>query len=566
MRGRRLNWVCTFLLIQVFLAVLPAYVIAQKTTTVDNAPNGKQEMDYDARGRVVEIRTIGPDGKLLVKIDHTYSPNYEVITTSTSLSFWPDGKSVQKKAQSGYDENNNFISEIIEDYNLAGKHVSGHKLLHEPMTGIYRCFDWNAPQQKYLAIDCPDSEESHAGPKDTPKISRAEVMQHLAAARQAAQAEAKSRRMKMKAPIEASSTTVNKDVGVVLPVNLRPGQRVSGMVVEDPERFADQPELTVTRVTLPMQTAGDAAHLSGWTFELKGAEPQPADGPISFVVPTGNPAIEFTLRQAGDPTVGISGKVPMPEVKAGKSNVPANFQSAALCFKRDLCVVTGALSGDSRKTFAAFDSVPATIVAETETTAIIEVPLYMNLGPAALIVAEGSKVEAMMTVVAEIGLMENNEPIQPKQELITILQVDGVQELSDDQWHYGVFPASNLERARILLPGFNPAKTVEHDRERREKEEKQDGMKKKEDKKEESAGMVLVVVNNSTPEIATMRGAKQQSFVFHLTPESFAMGQFKFDIVLESLKAGTFVLNATAIPFLAPVKAESFQDVPLERK
>ncbi len=544
------------------LTVLSASTVAQSTTTVDNGPNGKQEMVHDAHGRLVESRTLGPDGKLLVRIDYTYSPNYDLVTTTTNVSYWSDGQSVQKRAQDTYDESSNFLSEIIEDYNREGKHVSGHQLFHDPSTGIYRCFDWNATQQKHIAIDCPDSEESHAGPKDAPKVSRDEVMQHLAAARQAAEAEEKSRRMGLKAPVEASSTAVNREVGLVLPASLRPGQRASGTVVEDPDRFGNQPELMVTRVTLPMQSGGDAAHLSGWAVELKGAEPQPSDGPISFVVPTGNAAIEFTLRQAGDPAIAVSGKVPIPKAAASKSTVPVNFQSAALCFKRDVCVVTGALSGDSRKTFAAFDSVPATIVAETETTAIIEVPLYLNLGPAALIVTEGAKVEAMMIVVAEIRLTQNRVPIEQKEELSTQVRVDGVQELGDEQWHYGVFPASNLEKARALIPGFNPARTVAQDRERREKQEKQDGMKKKDDKKEESAGMVLVVVNNLTPEIATIRGAKQQSFVFRLNPESFAMGEFKYSMMLESLKPGTFALHATAIPFLAPVKAEVFEDAP----
>jgi hypothetical protein len=137
--------------------------------------------------------------------------------------------------------------------------------------------------------------------------------------------------------------------------------------------------------------------------------------------------------------------------------------------------------------------------------------------------------------------------------------VDGVTELSDDQWHYGVFPAGNLVKARALVPGFNPAKTVELERERREKQEKQDGLKKKGDKKEESAGMVLVVVNNVTPDVATMRGAKQHDFVSHLTPESFATGEFKCYIVLDASKTGTFALKATAIPFLAPVKAQEFE-------
>lgn len=165
----------------------------------------------------------------------------------------------------------------------------------------------------------------------------------------------------------------------------------------------------------------------------------------------------------------------------------------------------------------------------------------------------------MMMVVAEIALTLNREAIKPRQEMITILRVDAVQELSDDQWHYGVFPSSNLERARALVSEFNPAKTVKQERERRETQEKQDGLKKKDDKKEESAGMVLVTVSNATPDVVTMRGAKQQSFVFHLTPESFAMGEFKYDIVLDTVTAGKFALQASAIPFLAPVKAQEFE-------
>ncbi len=126
------------------------------------------------------------------------------------------------------------------------------------MTGIYRCFNWNAEQQKHVAIDCPASEEEHEAPKVAPKITREEVMQFLEAARKAAQAKTKSLRVKPKGPVQAQVTTTNKEVGVVLPARLRPGQRVSGRVVDDPDRFAGQPELMVVRVTLPLEPAGDS--------------------------------------------------------------------------------------------------------------------------------------------------------------------------------------------------------------------------------------------------------------------------------------------------------------------
>src|ERR1039457_3955813 len=139
----------------------------------------------------------------------------------------------------------------------------------------------------------------------------------------------------------------------------------------------------------------------------------------------------------------------------------------------------------------------------------------------------------MAMVVAQFGLSRNAEELAARQEMISILRVDGVQELTDDQWHYGVFSPTNLEKARAMLPAFRTSMTIEQERERREKQEKLDGMKKKDDKKEEAAGMVLVVVSNTTPDVASLRPAKQQAFVFHLVPESFSRGDFKFDIEVD---------------------------------
>jgi hypothetical protein len=531
---------------------------AQKTVVQDAGPGLKQEFDYDAAGRLIEIRTVSADGTLQAKVDNSYNAMSDV-ELQTNTAYFPDGKSIQKKTHVRTDQNYNFSSEVVEGFDQSGKHISGHQLFHDPMTGIYRCFDWKAAQQKYLAIDCPDSEESHAAPKQTPTITRDEVLQHLAAARQVAQAEQKSRRTKPKSPLLSPITTTAREVGVVVPVLLRPGSRVSGSVVDDPDRFVGIPELLVTRVSLPMPSADDASQLSGWTFELKGSEAQSADEHFSFAVPSHATELAFTLRQAGDPSIAIAGKVEIPRTNAKPLPVSKGFESPALCFKQDVCVVAGPLSGDSRQTFAAFDSVPAGIVAETESTAIIDVPAFMNLGPATLIVAEGKQVQAMTMVVAELALTRNRETIEPKQELVTILRVDGVQELSDDQWRYGVFPAASLDRARLLPLGFNPSRTLEQQRERREKQEKQDGLKKTDDKKDESAGMVLVVVRNATSDVVATRGAKPEGFVFYLTPESFAMGEFKYDIVLDSLKAGFFALKTSAIPFLAPVKAQVFE-------
>lgn len=555
-RHLRLQWYFVSLF-GIFIFALSSFLssYAQKTVSQDAGPGLKQEFDYDAAGRIVESRTVGTDGRIQVKIDYSFNSRGET-DKQNEIHYWPDGKSTEKIVQHTYDENSNFTSEIIEDFDQSGKHVSGHKLFHDPMSGINRCFEWKAATQKYQVIDCPASEEAHEGPEVVRQITRAEVFQNLATARKAAEAEQKSRRMQRKNPTDDTTATTTKEVAVVLPADLRPGQRISGSVVDDPDRFGGHPDLLLARVLLP--SAGDAFRLSDWTFELNGSVPQPADGPITFTVPVVNP-LAFTLRQTGDPSVAVGGKIDLPKPMLQKPPVTTGFESSALCFKQDLCTIAGPFTGDSHNTFVAFDKVPVKIIAQTANATIVDVPMEVVGGSATLIVDEGRKVAAMVMVVATLGLQPKHDVVQAGQNTGGAVVLENVGELADAQWRYGVFPSSSLERARALVPGFNPAKVVHQEHEQREKQEKHDGVRKPENKSEESAGMILLVVRNTTPDVLSLRGATQQSYIFHLVPDSFSMGDFKFLFTGDALKAGTFALKVNAIPFLAPIKAQMFE-------
>jgi hypothetical protein len=504
---------------------------------------------------VIQSRTVTTSGTLQVKVEYFYNARGD-LEKQTSMHYWPDGKSVQKIAQSTYDENSNFTSEFVDDYKQSGKHFRGHQVFRDPMTGIYRCLDWNEAQQRYLGIDCPASEESRDAPSEVRKVTRDEVMQHLANARQADA----QRRSQSAANPPGPATTTSREVGVVLPAQLRAGARVSGSVVENPDRFAGNPDLVVTRIALPFPSSGDGSTLAGWTFALKGGTPSPAAGPFTFIVPNGTSAVEFTLHSGANPSSTVPGKLEISATRTANPPMPKGYESAALCFKNEVCTVTGPFSGDSRQTFAAFDDVPVAILAQTDGATYLDVPITVVGGSATLIIAEGSEVAAMVMVVASLSLEPKSETLQPGQPSTSVVHVDNVGELADTQWRYGVYPPSNLARARALVPGFNPAKVVEQDREQRERQEKKDGGTKKKDPNEESAGMVLVVVRNTTPDLARLRGAKQQSYTFHLAPDSFGMGEFKFSFAIDPLKAGTLTLQATGIPFVAPVKAEVFME------
>ena len=456
------------------------------------------------------------------------------------------------------DENSNFTSEVVEEFDEAGKHTIGHEIYVDRMTGIYRCFDWSPVSRRYVAMGCPSGEESDEAPGEVRKLDKAEVMMQLANARQAAQAENTAAEFAQKNKVADSSQSRSVVVGLVLPAALRPGQRVSGSIVLDPERYAGYPSLRIDRITLPEPFAGES-RLSQWTIEVEGGPPQTADGAISFTVPAAANIVHLTLRRVGDSSIVQSQTLEFTPAPAQKS-VATMFQTAALCFKRNICQMAGPFSGDSHNTFAAFDSAPARALAQNQAATFVQVPEFTSSGPATLIVAEGNRVIAAMIVVADVNLTPASGPVEAGRDLAIALRVSGVADLSPQQWRYGIFPADDLERARAIFPGISPAKAIEKDRERREKQEKQDGLdKKKEDEKwEESAGMVLVVVRNTTPDIGTLRGVMQPVLSFRLGPESFSRGDFAYNMNIDSVASGTAIMQATAIPFLAPVKAEVF--------
>ena len=70
--------------------------------------------------------------------------------------------------------------------------------------------------------------------------------------------------------------------------------------------------------------------------------------------------------------------------------------------------------------------------------------------------------------------------------------------------------------------------------------------------------MILLVVKNMTPEQVSLRGVKDQMIVFHLNDDSFARGEFKYDLVVDALKSGHFDIRGYVIPFLAPVRGQEF--------
>lgn len=544
--------------------------MAQRTVVQDAGGGRKLEYHYNAESKVVELRTIGPDGQLLQQQTYEY-PAGSYVPNTTATSYWPNGK-VHKVTSNTYDNNANFIGEFVQAFDESGKQTAGHRLVHDPQNGTYHCADWNVPKQDYVHVQCPANEEAAGTPETVKKFTQDEVDQQLAKAREAARvSETPMEKMPAAAPLEIvppKPTTTPppgsnvKEVGLIFPAKIRPGDRVSGSVVENPSDYESQPGITVTRIALPFAPSGAAANLAGWSLDMSGEPPQPASRSIVLTIPPGQISLAVLFHPTDDPSVQVSRMISLPN--SPKPKRPTSYTAPAICVKGQLCVVRGMFSGDAHKTFAAFEQRAARIIAETLDSVYLAVPDRTEAGSRPLVVSEGSKAIAFPMVVAEFGLRPDARGVKQGELSLLYQSLDGPQELPDPLWLPGNYPATNLDEARQLIPGFQMPKANKGAKEQREKESKHEADAKGKqagqaaESDEDMGGEILLVIKNLTPDLVTLRDSQNGMYVFHLKTSSFQMGQFMHKGVVEANKTGNFGVKGYVIPFLAPVPGQEF--------
>ena len=521
---------------------------AQRTTVEKNGVGGRIETDYDAAGKTIEMRTIGPDSKLQQKVDYQYLPGY-YGAQQTDTTYWPNGKT-RKIVEHTYDASTNFTGEFIETFDDSGKQTGGHKLTHDPWTGIYRCSEWDSAVQKYRSVVCPaGEEEGGGGEKETPHaFTYEEVIRNLELARTAA-----SRQVQPKPSTAAggeSTLMKQQEVGLVLPSDLHPGEQISGVIVMDPTEFEEMPEVTVTRIALPLAISRLASGLSGWQLEIEGEKSQPADGPLTFAVPSHSPELNIVFRQVGNPDYVISKTV---SLRLSSGNEPANqsFRVSPLCLKGQLCVVKGRFSGNSDETFASFDDRPATILAEDSDALYLRIPDRTAPGPRTIFLQEGSKVAALPVVVGEFVIEGNGRQLKAGETLIAPATLSGPSDLPETAWEGDDFPAASLAMARHFIAAFQLS---EHGGGHSESDEND----KRSESEEEQHGEILVVIKNEAPQATSVRASSNDLLIFHLGEHAFEHGDFKYNALIQAQNAGKVNLRGYVIPFLSRVSGQEF--------
>ena len=561
----------------IFLSFLLLFVVtsahwlhAQKQTVeTSNAGGGNtQELVRNSAGQVVETRTLDANGKLRSRNTVDYQAGHYAPDTTT-VSYYADGKTIENVAKVTYDPSANFLSEIVEQYLQSGKHFTGHKIFHDPVTGMFRCWKWNEASQKYDRIVCPSGEES--GEKQPPlkRIGQDDAVKMLVAARTLAQAQQKSGRMTSMNPVTPQVTPPEAKFALVLPANLVPGKQVSGSVVDNTHYIRLRPELIVEDLDLPLVPGGSAAKLSGWRIEVAGSQPQRADNPFTFAVPSGVSSIEVKLYPEGQPAQAVTKSIAVPKSPPASSKPKSGYVAQALCVIGDVCPIGGVFDGNATAAMASFDDKPAPIVAETTDMAFVNVPDEVLYGVRQLLFNEGNELLAFPIVVAQMDIVTDGKTLDEFQNdakkddhKLIFAGVIGVQNLPDEDWTPGMFPKTNLEWARRFVPGYELPRESHAEREEREMMEKlerqQRGEKRPAKENEEKIGYIVFFLKNTTPDVGTWRGSSGQAFALPLNSESFSQGDYRYKFVIDANQTGTYKMDAALIPFVAPVQGQKF--------
>ncbi len=564
---------CSLILFAVALLVFTGNLYAQqqnaqgqKIETRSAGGGNKEELVRNAAGDVVETRTIDANGVLRTRTSSDYVLGNFVPNTTTT-SYYDDGKSIELTTTVSYDQSANFLSEVNQHFDRSGKQIAGHKVLHDPINGMYRCWNWNQKAQKYDRVVCPAGEESGEKPPPWKPLTQDEAVKMFEAARTAAAAQQKQQGMVPKNLVTPPETANESTYTVVLPADLTPGKKVSGSVVQNAYLLRMRPDLLLQDITLPMVVGSGAAKLSGWQIEVAGSKPQRADLPFSFTVPQNASQIEVKIYPEGDTAKTITKLVTVPK-SPKPGNAKSGYVAQALCAAGDVCPIGGVFNGDATGALAAFDDKPTTIVAETNDMVFIRVPEDLVYDHQ-LLFNEGNELLVFHVVIATIDIVADGEhlltfdkQIKEGEKKLVFAGLIGAQTLPEDNWAEGIFPKSNLEWAQRFVPGFKPPRESHAAREERETMEKmalrEKGVKEPPKEKEQRMGSAVYFIKNMTPDLVSWRGSKDGIFVLPLNPESFSQGDFRYKLVVEAHKTGTYSIAAALIPFVAPVQGQKF--------
>jgi len=325
-------------------------------------------------------------------------------------------------------------------------------------------------------------------------------------------------------------------IGVVLPRDARPGDRISASVVTDPAPYEDVPGLRV----IPVDTGASFA-LSELQIKLGDVRIQPASGPLVVVVPRDGGKIPVSVLKAGR-TIAEKQVTLAPGGVAPSRASHGEFTMPSVCAIDRVQAIHGPFGGDSTQTSIDVARSRARVLAESPYAAYFELPDDISPGTRQVKLREAGKAVSFEAQMVGVQLAADKLTLHAGEDTDFTARVSG---LKSGQGRLRAGNVADLydvtgAPAGVVAPAGN------------------------------EQGKLVLEIQNLSPEIVTMTGAAGGAVVKDLYPQDFSDGSYVYHGHLHADQAGTFNLSAEVIPFVAdqvgkqegPVLAENTRESP----
>jgi hypothetical protein len=308
-------------------------------------------------------------------------------------------------------------------------------------------------------------------------------------------------------------------LGVVVPRQARPGERISGRLVSNPDDYKDIPGLVVAPVEMNIAVDAAGKPRLDQAYIDNGYGKSPASSSFTATVPTDGSPLSLTCG-----TGAVSKRVRLPIEAA--TNPPAaseHYTMQPIVPDSGVSVVHGHFDGDSRSTEISVDGVAAMVVAESSDAAYYVLPEQTADGRNRVLLKQDGKTVSWDVFQPDVEISADRSTLHQGESTQFKVTVDALEQMPASDWRRG-----------------NPRDLYDTDSAVRAAESHGN-----------AAGVIMLTVKNDSQETVSMSPA--DTFHVPLTRDELTRGPKETDGTVSAHQAGGFEIEASLVPLLADV-------------
>lgn len=333
-------------------------------------------------------------------------------------------------------------------------------------------------------------------------------------------------------------------VGIVLPADSKPGERVSGSVVTDPASYQGIPALRVETLSVPLsRDASGKVTLRGMVMSTGDGKSQPAEDGWSTVVPP-NGKINIGVGPVDQPSQLVKKDIPVATPSGAQPQTPASpaptgppnpsdFETPPVYVNGAVQVIRGPVDGDRATTNISIDArLPARVIAESPRATYFKLPDGVAAGSHRVVMREGGGGVSFPVVVLTLTMSADKLELRSGESTKFSAVVSGPQSLPQSAWRPGL-PSDLVDIASIrrFMPKFQPPSSSD-------------------------AGNIFLAIDNGSRDTVSISPANNEMVVSTLGRSAFGSGPYEYHGVVKSKRSGRFTINSLVVALFAPIEGD----------